>query len=192
MPAPIHPDDLDAAAHLLAAAFHDDPTYALLAPAAQRPAVLRTFWRHLTRHTRTLALYDDGLTAVALLQPTASPPWTAYLGRLTLPLRMGLRSHRILTALDRQLVPLITHDTLPDDVRWLITIAVHPDRQHRGRGSELLAHCLTSDAPWALLTSQPRNVRWYARFGFAPLAEQPLDEGPTSWLLLRPAQSPSR
>ena len=192
MPAPLHPDDLDAAAHLLAAAFHDDPTYRHLAPAAQRPAVLHTFWHHLTRHTRTLALYDDGLTAVALLQPTAPPPWTAYLGRLTLPLRMGLRSHRILAALDRQLLPLTTHHALPDDVRWLTAIAVHPDHQRRGRGSELLAHCLTSDAPWALLTSQPRNVAWYARFGFAPVAEHPLHEGPIARLLLRPAQSPSR
>ncbi len=71
---------------------------------------------------------------------------------------------------------------------YLNYLAVHPSHQGRGLGGELLAHgraglSTVHGTVW-LATSDPRNVRFYARHGFAHAGSHPLPpDGPTLTVL---------
>jgi GNAT superfamily N-acetyltransferase len=73
----------------------------------------------------------------------------------------------------------------------LAILGVHPDQQGRGAGRALLSWaCRLNDADTAsrgvvLDTGNPANLRFYARFGFRPLARVPLGDG-VEHILLRP------
>ncbi|RSM43873.1 GNAT family N-acetyltransferase [Actinoplanes sp. ATCC 53533] len=66
------------------------------------------------------------------------------------------------------------HAHHPYDQRhhYLALLAVHPDEQHRGLGSGLLAHhhaeLDAADTPAYLEATGPRNRRMYARRGYRP------------------------
>jgi hypothetical protein len=126
---PLQPTDLDGASHLLAEAFHNDPGYAALAAAHHRPATLRALWSFILRAYGAdgLTCRDaDALSALAIFGPSRPLGWSGWLraGGLTVPFRMGLRSHHILRRLDRQLVSLLSNPALPEGVHWLHAIAV--------------------------------------------------------------------
>jgi ribosomal protein S18 acetylase RimI-like enzyme len=71
----------------------------------------------------------------------------------------------------------------------LAAVAVAPDRQRRGLGTAVLqprlAACDDEAAVATLETSDPANVGFYQRLGFAVTAELDIPAGPRTWLMRR-------
>jgi ribosomal protein S18 acetylase RimI-like enzyme len=74
----------------------------------------------------------------------------------------------------------------------LLSLAIEPERQHRGHGAWLLERVLQSlpeSSAVALETDNERNLPLYRRHGFDVTAEFAVHDGqgPTTWSMLRPA-----
>src|SRR5690606_27533832 len=79
----------------------------------------------------------------------------------------------------------------PPEPRWLLTL-LGTTPEHRGRGlasatlAPALARCDAEGVPAVCETSEPANLAFYARHGFAVTKERRLGEGgPPSWTLER-------
>ncbi len=84
-----------------------------------------------------------------------------------------------------------TDAATPPGARTLHLLAVDPDVQGRGIGSDLLAARLAAATEAgeqvALSTSNPDNLDFYRRFGFERVARVPVaQDGPTMYVLTRP------
>lgn len=84
-----------------------------------------------------------------------------------------------------------TDAATPPGARTLHLLAVDPDLQGRGIGSDLLTARLAAatDAGQqvALSTSNPKNLAFYRRFRFELIAGVPVaHDGPTMYVLMRP------
>lgn len=161
-------------------AFIDDPLYVWLYPdAAARPMALEA--------TMTLTLdlaesngvidHDPEGTAVAVW----TEPGRELLGdpRPFLDLLARWAPQRAEAAMAGMIA---TGRHRPQADVWILhLLAVSPNRQGRGLASQLLQPVLdtaaTDDAAVYLETSNPRNVSFYQRFGFALLGEVPVPEG---------------
>jgi ribosomal protein S18 acetylase RimI-like enzyme len=181
------------AAGLLARAFHDDPLWAWVVPDPdrRRRGLPWLFERALGELAAArIETLPGPLVSLATWLPPGSSPAPPALSTLAGSVRRlggGLprlvRYTRAAAALEREAGVAGA---------WLLGgLAVEPAEQGRGLGSTLLEEGLRrSDAagsPVLLLTSSPRNVRFYERHGFEVAGERPLPSGgPNGWAMVRP------
>ena len=180
---------------LLARAFTDDPLWrwVLQGRREPEPALRWLFERALvdqrTARLETVAGPLVGLATWIGPETEPPPPPLRTLVGAIVRLRAGfprlLRYAREAAILERE---------LSASRGWRLGgIAVEPAEQGRGHGSALVRHGLDrADAaglPVLLLTSNPANVAFYERHGFAVAAERRLPEaGPPGWAMVRPAR----
>lgn len=74
--------------------------------------------------------------------------------------------------------------------RYISVLAVDPDHQGTGIGTDLLNHTIASadseGRALGIMTEIPRTVRYYQRFGFHIIREGSESDPVTFWVLLRP------
>jgi GNAT superfamily N-acetyltransferase len=181
-------------AALLAAAFADNPCYAFMHPREERRArdLDAFFRRNLAWHEPldlTWAVAEAGRPlATATLEPPGGVPFQARRA-LSIWLWPTLREQgfgtlqRILRAdgeFQRQYREIARGDY------WHVhAVAVAPDAQGRGVGSQLMTALLRElaslraarPAPVLLSTQRAINVQFYGRFGFELVAEQDMGRG---------------
>lgn len=184
--------DADALDHVLADAFAEDPISAYLLPEERRRRErLRLGMGHVLRslylpNRGAWTIADRDGVAMWAKPGDATPSALRQLRDLPTFVRaFGRHVPRAMRAFDTA-----ESSRPPEDHWYLELLAVRPDRQGRGVGSALLAATLAQvDAaglPAFLVTSNPRNVPLYERFGFAIGDEY--DIGPVHvWPMLRPA-----
>jgi len=201
-PTPVHAENADAAAQVLAAALHDDPGFTHLLPEPQlRHDALRAFYGYVVRdafeHGKVLAVRDaSGIAGVAVWYPPGAYPMSLRrkLGALPAMTWVTLRSPARVLALER-LGADIDAAFPSGDTAYLEALGVRPDAQRHGHGHALMDRIVTESerarATCYLETSQLDNVRFYEAWGFAPLgAFAPLRRGgPAETRMLR-AQPP--
>lgn len=192
------PDEIPAAARILAASMRDNPLHpAVFGTDAARlePLLYAGFYRVLSqqlRSGRVMAIHDSRqLVAVAgMFAPGhCLPDLRDRLTLLPALVRAGalhrlLRIHTWLRIWSR-------HD--PDCAHWhLGPAAVERSRQGQGHGSRLLqaicTHLDHHDACGYLETDKPANVRLYRRFGFDVVATEDV-LGVSNWFMLRSPRS---
>ncbi|MFI2413742.1 GNAT family N-acetyltransferase [Streptomyces sp. NPDC018947] len=186
---PTTPDDVPACVRVLARAFADYPfTRHVVADDGHQERVRRLQELFLTRVALRYGrswVTDDRLAVAAWTTPEQDPsPAFTELSSL-LPELAGDRSAAYRAA-EEALEP--HRPTRP--VWFLATVGVDPGAQGRGRGAAVLRPGLEAaeeaGVPAFLETSDPRNVRFYERLGFAVTAEVPLpDGGPLTWCMTR-------
>lgn len=177
--------DLDRSAEALALAFEDYPWTRWVLPEdgyeGRLRAVQRLYLGHALEHGIVLVDVDDGRVVngvVAALPADAPPPSPDVLATV-----VALHGDRI----DRlQPSAALGHD-------WSIeTLGVRPGLRGRGLGGLLVRRVLAAVADRGggavhLQTSDERNVRLYARHGFAVVAEASPVDGPPTWTMSRPS-----
>jgi ribosomal protein S18 acetylase RimI-like enzyme len=177
---PLRARDAATAGLLLAASHGEYPAFRALFPDPEvRARVLRPF---MTGAARDTARYGcglvarlpglDGLAGVALWMPPGRFPLSAVrkarmtpaLTRAAIAAGRGFgRFAQVGAALER---------AVPDGPAWYLqTLGVHPGAQRRGVGAALLADGLaradSAGLPCHLHTSDPANLEYYRRWGFA-------------------------
>ena len=189
----LRPVQLAEAGGLLARAFAHDPLWQWLLPSVESRArhLPWLFERALAdlRGARLEALGEPLLGVTTWLPPgseTSAPALRTLVGALS-RLRGGfprlLRYAREAARLEEELGAARS---------WRLGgIGVEPAVQGRGHGSALLRNGLErADAagrPVLLLTSNPANVPFYERHGFAVRVERRLPAvGPPAWAMVRP------
>jgi GNAT superfamily N-acetyltransferase len=182
-------------AHVLAAAFTDDPVLGWMLPdAASRPAALRRFFtiegrsRILPLGSSVVAREEAGeILAAALVVPPghANPgPWFQVrhgLGYGRVFGRHLARAARLQNALTR------AHPATPH--MYLFAIGVRPDAQGQGIATAMLgptlAHCDAEGLPAYLEATRPRNARLYRRLGFETDDVLSVEDAPGLELMIR-------
>lgn len=188
--------ELDRVAHVLAAAFRDNPLNRAVIASDDRERRLRcnVFGARallpaaLAEQALRLARSGDGQIVAVLigLEPLRYPLPAPELGsRLRCAWGQGFRVARRWAAVFEELDAW----HLSEPHRYLGTLAVDPQHQRRGLGSELLARWLDemshASLPVYLETDRCENLAFYERFGFSLLREiQVL--GTPIWCMLRP------
>jgi ribosomal protein S18 acetylase RimI-like enzyme len=195
---PMAPEQVEAVARMLAAAFLEDPGYSALFAEAQRERALVFLF------TRLLRLRLNAGATVRVLggrEPIGALCWAPsqvgfgmvdYVrqGLIWAPLVLGpaatrrmLQSDSEAGALRRAYQPLEPH-------AWISQLGVHPDHRRRGLGQELMRATLAEiDAQGlrtALMTTHPDLPAWYARFGFQVVGAWEMQAGFSTWFLVRP------
>jgi len=183
---------------VLARAFLDDPLWAWLVPdpEARRRRLPWLFERALADlRTATIEASGEPLAGVATWIPPATelapPPLRTVVGALA-RLRGGFGR---LVRYGREAAKLELE--VGAAVSWRLGgIGVDPVAQGRGRGSALVRSGLeradAAGVPVVLLTSNPANVAFYERHGFAVAAERLLPAaGPPGWAMVRQPQPAS-
>lgn len=179
-------EDLDAAATLLAAAFHDYPWTRWSIPAEGYSERLEELQRLYLTHAldHGLVLVESRLHAVAaFLPPDAPPPAEAIQARVATLLGERLDS---LAALS---LPQPPHGA------WTLeTVGVDPALQGSGLGTAVIAAGLRvidqRASPLALETSAEQNERLYQRLGFTTIATSIVPDGPVVYSMARAARLP--
>ncbi|MGW0634276.1 GNAT family N-acetyltransferase [Nocardia salmonicida] len=187
--------DVDAAARTLAEAFQHDPVMSWILPDPHRRALgLPRFFATMARHifvpagASEVALRPDGTVGGAALW---TPPHTAQPSTLselrTMPGLWRAFGRRVMAA--KQVGDLLKKNH-PTEPHWYLgMIGTAPDARGGGFGHALLRTRLdTVDAEGALAyleSSNPVNVPYYERFGFAVTGELHLPDGPPLWPMLR-------
>ena len=187
--------DAPALDEVLAAAFFDDPISAHLMPdAARRHDGLR---RGMGRVMRTSYIAHRGawtteeLEGVAMWARPGHPKPSALELLRELPALARIFGRRLPRAMGAF---ASVEKRRPVEDHWFLDIiAVRPDRQGAGVGSALMRAALdevdAAGLPAFLVTSQPKNLPFYERLGFAVTEEY--DIGPVRvWPMLR--RSPSQ
>lgn len=180
---PCTTQDVDATADMLAHAFEVDEAYRYLMPnAATRTAGLREFFTGNLRvhlgHRCTHVMLDTSERVIATV--TLRPPGGVHISKRTM-VRHGLLpfafAHGV-AAVKRMFWLKAIYDGLEADAaqrgaHWYVhMMAVHPDHQGRGLGSQLLryvldaAHQTDAKAHTVLTTHLETNVTYYRRAGF--------------------------
>ena len=190
------PDRYAEAGAVLARAFTDDPLWVWLVPDedTRRRHLPWLFERALVDlRTATIEGVGEPLAGIATWIPPGSaasaPPLQTLVGVLA-RLRGGFRR---LVRYGREAARLELEVGAARAWR-LGGLGVDPSGQRRGNGSALLAYGVArADAaglPVVLLTSNPANVAFYERHGFAVEAERRLPAaGPPAWAMVRPAHA---
>jgi GNAT superfamily N-acetyltransferase len=118
-------------------------------------------------------------------QPQPSVHLSAELLRCLLNPRMAVRA----PLLARGLATMRSRHPRRPEHWYLSLLGTDPDAQGRGLGSAVLAPALErcdADGVGAYLeSSKPRNLDFYARFGFKVMGELRLPMGPTMWQMWR-------
>lgn len=203
---PLEEHSVDALAGMLARAFDVDAAYRYLFPVdAERPSGLADFFaRNLRTHLPHRCTYVACSASGELLATvTLRPPEGISISALTM-VRRGLLPFALAhgrSAVRRLFWLKATYDALEQRAtqsapHWYVhMMAVRPESQGRGLGSELLDHVLerarASVHPTVLTTHLSRNVVFYQRAGFELLEESllspPGDRPYTVWSLRRAA-----
>jgi GNAT superfamily N-acetyltransferase len=201
-PTTVLPASVDAAAHVLTAALHDDPGFTHVLPDPRlRRAALRAFYgfmlRDAIRFGTVLAVRDDqGIVGVAISYPPGAHPLSTRrkLGAVPLMARLALRSPRRLVSLAR-LGAAIDAAFPRDPSSYVEALGVRPDAQRRGHGRRLMQRVL-EDADRAsvdccLKTAHAVNIPYYESMGFEILGDfAPLRRhGPPEARMLRTHRS---
>jgi ribosomal protein S18 acetylase RimI-like enzyme len=196
----VAPSDVDAASHVAARAFHDDPAFRYLVKNDARrrrglPAFFRASLDATVRAGSTFVARRAGVVGgVASWVPPGSYPPPART-----QIRQALGTLRALvhapTAIPDSVRALVAIDRVhPHDEHWYLSLlCVDPAEQSHGYGAALVTRGLAradADAlPAYLETSNPRNLAWYGRFGFEVERElHPWRTGPPLWTMRRPAK----
>ena len=194
---PANERDLTRAAHVLADAFADDPTYRLLFADARehRAERMQRFFQatikavgcecvDLARHS-----HSGEIAGVAIWVPprptNALPVRVAH--QLRAGLALGLRGVQAGVRYERAVAQVKPHQAA-----WhLSDIAAAPAARGLGVGSALLQHRLrlidAQRLPAALEATTPASRRLYERFGFEFVAELPHEVGGGAVAMARPA-----
>lgn len=181
--------DLDAAAHILAAAFESYEWTRWSIPADDYAVRLerlqRLYLGHALEHGIVLVGglgADDVNGVIAVLSPSAPAPSDEIQAQVA-----ELHGARLAVIASAETPPF------PDEVWNLATLGVHPEAQGHGLGAALIGAALAEVdasrivADTALETSDDRNVRLYVRAGFTLTATTRIQDGPTVYSMLRQA-----
>jgi GNAT superfamily N-acetyltransferase len=128
--------------------------------------------------------------AIRTLVREAYARWVPVIGREPLPMQAdydaALRSHRFDLFQRGPAILALIETMLREDHVWIENIAVRPDQQGHGLGSQLLAHAETlardaSRAELRLLTNAAfaDNIALYERRGYVVTAREPFQGGTT-------------
>ena len=184
IPVPLHPDQIEQAAAMLARAFRDEPLSRFVFPDAARRRqhllALFAWWlRDALRDGEGFCL--GPVLAVAIWTPAQATPQTPPepVEATEAAWRDGTWS---LTAEERQRLErfgghldTIHARLMPEPHAALIALGVEPAHQGRGLGTALMAPMLArltaAGTPCYLDTNTARNVRFYERQGFRVLEE---------------------
>jgi GNAT superfamily N-acetyltransferase len=185
--------DISAAGYVLAAAFHDDPTFSWLVPDAGRrrgilPAIMELFAEHSQPHGES-GVNESGTGAALWLppEPQHSPESEERLGA-------GLAA---LAGQDigrwGQLTETLEADHPREPHYHLMLLGVIPDRQGAGIGSALLHEVLDradrEHVPAYLHATSRRNRALCERRGFAVTRELRCADCPPLWAMWRPPRA---
>jgi GNAT superfamily N-acetyltransferase len=177
----ITPADRPRAAAALASGFATDPVWCWLAGIDDSERRLSRYWRTLvdvaTSDGAKVTAYvaGDG-DSVALWRPVDR--WKVSSGELVrvVPSLLGALRHRVVRSLSLLSALEAVHPTEPH--HYLEFVATHRDHQGKGLGAAVLQPALDQaddEGVGAYLeSSNPKNIAFYARFGFI---ERPTLEG---------------
>lgn len=195
--------DLDAATQLLVRAFDRDPLFRCLFPAAAgRARVCRALFRRALTDALELGVVEGALLGgtlvgvIASLPPGTFPPSRARNARM-LPALLTAAIH--FPRSTRRILRVVAADARAHvgGRHWYLTwLGVAPDAQERGVGSRLLEGALEradrDQAEAFLVTSNPRNIAWYERYGFRTVATMvSFPAAPPCWAMVRPRSAPA-
>ena len=176
----------------IVAAFADDPVERWLFPdrddyVAHFPDLVAALGGRAFDHGTAWGLAD--LAAVALWLPPGTGPDAEAIGR-SLGETVAVHKHDDLFSVLEQM-----DERHPTSAHWYLPwLAVHPDDQGRGLGSDLLARCLSvvdeQALPAYLETPNPRTIPLYRRHGFELVGEAQAGECPPLALMARAARHP--
>jgi GNAT superfamily N-acetyltransferase len=191
------PDDAPVLDQVLADSFFDDPISVHLLPdTGRRRERLRLGMGHVMRSTYLAndgAWTTDALDGVALWAKPGDAKHSALQQLRDLPTlarSFGRHLPRAISAFGS------AEKRRPDEDHWFLDIiGVRPDRQGHGVGSALMRAALTqideAGLPAFLVTSNPTNVPFYEKLGFA--VDEEYDIGPVHvWPMLRPSEATGR
>ncbi|MEO6988808.1 MAG: GNAT family N-acetyltransferase [Aquihabitans sp.] len=193
-------DDLPAIGEILAAAFHDDPVWQWLAPAASHAKWMAKASRWFAaeasvylRRDGAEVLVDDRLGGVAMWgAPGAWKTRPQDIARVALP-SASMFGFRLPRALSTSAFAEKRHPEEPH--HWYLGyIGTHPDHQGRGVGGALVLaiteRCDAEGLPAYLESSKESNLGFYARFGFVESEPMMLGkDGPALWPMWREPKS---
>ena len=165
-------------AAILSEAFAGDPLQDWImedVAIAERPARRTAWWSFMIRHAPPGAevhIAGDGAGAACWHPPGAGKPPPAVVGefRVMVAELAGERAAAVLAGLAR------IAGRAPAEPHWhLAAVGVVPDRRGNGVGARLLApmlaRCDRLGLPAYLESSNPRNLGFYRRLGFAATGE---------------------
>jgi GNAT superfamily N-acetyltransferase len=180
---PLHPDQVEQAAAMLARAFQDDPLPHFLFPDTERrrqhlPALF-AWWLQDALRDGEVRCHGPVLAVAIWTPPQATAEPQPEAAEAAAAWRDGTR---LLTTDERdrleryvEYVDALHARLMPDPHAALFAIGVEPAHQGRGLGTTLMAPTLarltTAGIPCYLDTGTARNVRFYERHGFRVLAE---------------------
>lgn len=189
--------EADCAAWLLARAFDDDPLFGYLFPhQGRRARALRAIFKYGIRDAMSFGRVDavhvgNALAAAAVWLPPGAFPPSASRNLRMLPALLAVTSlfPASLVRVSRTLAA-DTRAHIEKPHWYLQAIGVDPPHQGHGVGTALLEGVLSEadDQRHAcyLVTSSPRNLAWYTRFGFERLATvRPEPASPPFWPMQR-------
>jgi len=195
---PLRPDQREAAADTLAAAFLDDPLLELLAPEpSRRPSVGRWFFRtHVDYGLRWGRVWAAGdVAAVSVWLPPGirfDPLRSLRVGMGAFPFRVGWRPMGRVIGIAPALERL--HRSVRGPHWYLMTLGTRPSRQGEGLGSAVLtagtAQADVDAVPCYLETSTQRAIDFYLRHGFEVVGREDV-QGHVLYGLVRPARQPA-
>ena len=195
--APLDQSMLDAATDTLVRAFMDDSMFGWVFPEpAARASGLRRLNRIPLEYGQRYGYVrqsGEGRCVAIWIPPgePMSPVRMIRCGMLTVPLRTGLRPLARFGGANAVMDKI--HKRHMSGPHWeLLIVAVDPELQGRGRGSDLvrdgLARADESGLPCYLNTNTPANVPFYERLGFTVLEQATLGKGgPPAWAMSRAA-----
>ncbi|NEA84721.1 GNAT family N-acetyltransferase [Streptomyces sp. SID7958] len=172
------PDDLEPAADVLAAAFHDYPWTRYVVPeedyAARLRGLQRLYLAHALEHG-ILVVSGDHDGVIALLPSDAPAPAADVVARI-----VELHGDRV------ERLGSAATEAAGEETWTLETLGVRAEARGRGVGSALIARSLRlaterGAAAVRLETSDERNVRLYERHGFHVSRHVERQEAPPVW-----------
>jgi ribosomal protein S18 acetylase RimI-like enzyme len=180
-PAMLNATQVEAAAHVLARAFRNDPLMVYVMPNEEKrqrllPALFRIPVHYCLRYGIIYTAPDlDGLACC--LPPGQSTTTTVRLALASLrsiPVPLGLTGLRRFLNASKHMDS--AHKQAAPGAHWYLwALGVNPERQGQGLGSQLLQTVIrqagTQCLPCYLDTQNPRNVPFYQQYGFRQVSE---------------------